>query len=280
VEIMAKAVLGRPKSEKALRILLIDKHNIYRAGLRSVLSERTPCAEVFESGGIAEGLSQLSSIGSLDLVLVDLDLSCFRSIDLLKHAFAAHPKTRFAIISGADSRESILASLSAGFHGFISKHQLAGDVLDAINDIASGRIYVPPALARPEIKGVLESNGEGSRPMIASEAAVLRLTPRQREVLSHLALGKSNKEIGRALHIAEATAKVHTGALLRVLGARNRTEVAFKARRLLESLGGFPPLGPSATAPAIDQEKERVLKLRVMEARAAVETSSPRRKSF
>lgn len=262
---MAKSVLGHPKSEKALRVLLVDAHNIYRAGLRSILVERMPGLEVFESGGLAEGLSQLSSIGPLDLILVDLDLSTFGSLDPLKQDFGAHPKTRFAVISGSDSRDSILASLSAGFHGFISKHQLAGDVIDAISDIASGRIYVPPLLARPgNNKGAVDPREAEAPPMIASEADLLRLTPRQREVLSHLALGKSNKEIGRALHIAEATAKVHTAALLRVLRARNRTEVAFKARKLLESLAGSAPLGRSAATPSV-RDGERTLNLLLLE---------------
>jgi DNA-binding NarL/FixJ family response regulator len=257
---MAKSVLGHPKSEEALRVLLVDAHNIYRAGLRSILVERMPGMEVFESGGLAEGLCQLSLISPLDLILIDLDLSTFRSLGPVKQAFEAYPRTRFAIISGSDSRQSILASLSAGFHGFISKHQLASDVIDAISDIASGRIYVPPLLARPDNEGALDPHEIEAPSMNAREAGLLRVTPRQREVLSHLALGKSNKEIARALHIAVATAKVHTAALLRVLGARNRTEVAFKARKLLESLARSAPLSPSAV-----REGERTLNLRLPE---------------
>ena len=276
---MAKWVLGPPKSEKALCVLLIDAHNIYRTGLRSILMEQMLGAEIFESGDLVDGLSQLSLIGPLDLVLIDLDLASFRSLDLLQQAFASHPKTRFAIISGSDSRESILASLAAGFHGFISKHQPAPDVLDAINDIASGRIYVPPMLAKPENNGAADPHAQEG-PAIAREADLLRLTPRQREVLSHLALGRSNKEIGRALHIAEATAKVHTAALLRMLGARNRTEVAFKARRLLESLDRSPRLSPKSAAASMARGDERSLKLRVLESQAPIERSSSRRKSF
>jgi hypothetical protein len=79
-----------------------------------------------------------------------------------------------------------------------------------------------------------------------------------------LALGKPNKEIARALHIAVATAKVHTAALLRVLGARNRTEVAFKARKLLESLAGSAPLSPSSVAASV-REGERIRNLRLLE---------------
>jgi DNA-binding NarL/FixJ family response regulator len=120
--------------------------------------------------------------------------------------------------------------LAAGFHGFISKHQSDTDILAAITDILSGRIYVPSSLAEV---------GNGARratpPALSTEADVLKLTKRQREVLSLLARGRSNKEIARALEIAEATTKIHMAALLRALGVRNRTEAAFKAGNLINS---------------------------------------------
>jgi DNA-binding NarL/FixJ family response regulator len=72
-------------------------------------------------------------------------------------------------------------------------------------------------------------------PALSTEVDVLKLTKRQREVLTLLAGGLSNKEIARALHIAEATTKIHMAALLRGLGARNRTEAAFKAANLVRS---------------------------------------------
>ena len=74
----------------------------------------------------------------------------------------------------------------------------------------------------------------GKRLIADHKKRLLKLTPRQREVLSHLALGMSNKEIARILHIAEATTKIHAAALLRTLGARNRTEAAFKVGRFVK----------------------------------------------
>jgi DNA-binding NarL/FixJ family response regulator len=133
-------------------------------------------------------------------------------------------------MSSSDTRTDILASLAAGFHGFISKHQSDTDILAAITDILSGRIYVPSSLAEV---------GNGARratlPTLSTGADALKLTKRQREVLSLLARGRSNKEIARALEIAEATTKIHMAALLRALGVRNRTEAAFKAGNLINS---------------------------------------------
>ena len=84
-------------------------------------------------------------------------------------------------------------------------------------------------------------------PMLTTEVDLPKLTRRQREVLSLLVGGKSNKEIARVLHIAQATTKIHMAALLRALRVRNRTEAAFKAGKLVNS--GLPaPLSPMAVA--------------------------------
>jgi DNA-binding NarL/FixJ family response regulator len=213
------------------RILVLDEHAIYRTGLCSLICAKVPCAEVIEASSLVQALSQLRN-SIFDLVLVGVGLSSFRPLNPLKAACEASPTTRFAIISSSDTRTDILASLAAGFHGFISKHQSDTDILAAITDILSGRIYVPSSLAEV---------GNGARRAtphaLSTEADVLKLTKRQREVLSLLARGRSNKEIARALEIAEATTKIHMAALLRALGVRNRTEAAYRAGNLVSSTG-------------------------------------------
>ena len=128
------------------RILVLDEQAVYRTGLRELIGAKVPCAEVIEASSLIQALSQIRS-GTFDLVLVGVDLSSFGPLDSLKAAREASPATRFAIISASDTRADILASLAAGFHGFISKHQSDTDILTAITDILSGRIYVPSSLA-------------------------------------------------------------------------------------------------------------------------------------
>jgi DNA-binding NarL/FixJ family response regulator len=224
-----------------------------------------PGTEIFESSTLTQAALP-GFMDIFDLVLIDLDFSNFPSPHFLKQAFEVSPKTRFAVISVSDTRQSILASLAAGFDGFISKHQIDDDILEAIKDIVQGRIYVPSSFANAERADTpIDLNREAPSampPATPSDAAFLRLTPRQREVLSHLALGMSNKEIARALHIAEATTKIHAAALMRALGARNRTEAAFKAGRLVKSLDRPPSLSPNVSAGAPVREDGRTLPLR------------------
>ena len=228
------------------RILIFDGHSVYRMGLRSLISANIPCVEVIEASNPNEASSQIRN-GVFDLVLVGTGRSSLRRLDSLKSAREASPGTRFVIVSASDTRADILATLGAGFHGFISKHQSDTDILAAITDILSGRIYVPSSVAEAEGDPLGGRFSSEASPTPSTESAILRLTKRQREVLLLIARGRSNKEIARALDIAEATTKIHTAALLRTLGVRNRTEAAYKVGNLIIST----ELGSAELSPGI-----------------------------
>ena len=214
------------------RILIFDDQSVYRTGLRELITANNRCAEVIEASNPNEALSQIHN-SVFDLVLVGTGRSNL-GLDSLKLVREAPPATRFAIISASNMRTDILGSLAAGFHGFISKWQPDTEILAAIGDILAGRIYVPESLAETEAGDTLSGHFRGKEtPASSIEATILKLTRRQREVLALLARGRSNKEIARALDIAEATTKIHMAALLRTLGVRNRTEAAYKAAKLV-----------------------------------------------
>ncbi len=124
------------------RILVLDEHGVYRRGLCALISTQMPQAQVLAAKILIEALPQIPD-GVFDLVLLGLDLYNSEMVDTLKVAREASAATRFAIISASDTRADILATLAAGLHGFISKHQSDTEILAAINDILSGRIYAP-----------------------------------------------------------------------------------------------------------------------------------------
>jgi DNA-binding NarL/FixJ family response regulator len=217
------------------RFLVCDGQSVYRIGLRDLIRAKVACAEVIDASNLNDALSQIRH-SVFDLVLVGTDRSGLKQLDSLKAAREVSPATRFAIVSASDTRADILATLAAGFHGYISKHQPDTEILAAVTSILAGRIYVPASFAKIGGGDALSSQFDGEAlPALSTEADVLKLTKRQREVLTLLARGLSNKEIARILAIAEATTKIHMAALLRALGARNRTEAAFKAADLVSS---------------------------------------------
>jgi DNA-binding NarL/FixJ family response regulator len=219
------------------RILLIDRHGVYRKGLRLALQTHFPGSQIVEAESLQEGRKELDPDGVLDLVLVDAD-ERDTSFEALRSLRQSYPRTRLVALSATANRTSILESLESGLFGFISKSQSDDEIFSAIKDILSGRIYVPFILS--QVDGANGSpaaahNGvvRNSRP--DREPHPEKLTPRQRQILPLLAKGMSNKEIARALKIAEGTTKIHASGLLRVLGVRNRTEAAVVARDYMRS---------------------------------------------
>jgi DNA-binding NarL/FixJ family response regulator len=217
------------------RFLVCDEQSVYRMGLRSLIGAEIPRAEVVEASNLPQALDHIRN-STIDLVLVGTGRSTLAALDFLKAGREASPATRFAVVSTSDTRADILATLAAGFHGFISKGQTDTEIILAVTSILAGTIYVPASFAKVDGGNALGSQSDrGAMPALSTEADVLRLTKRQREVLTLLARGLSNKEIARTLAIAEATTKIHLAALLRALGVRNRTEAAFRAANLVSS---------------------------------------------
>ena len=223
---------------QSLRILLADACSIYRRGLRSLIETAIVHAELFEASSFSEALS-LSKTKRYDLILIDFEISRFQLFESLRRASDSSSSTRWAVISATDTRTNILASLTAGFHGFISKSQSEDQVVNAINDLLSGRIYVPSSLAENDIGDGSTPSFNDDAPVILGDSECLMLSARQQEVLHLLARGMSNKEIAHSLNIAESTSKIHTAAVLRALGVRNRTEAAIKALKIIKMENGL-----------------------------------------
>ena len=124
-------------------ILVVDDHGVYRAGLRGVIQARFPGSRVVE----APKLSCTGSNRCFDLVLIDSGSLSYETLDLLAEFHEMRPATRFAVMLTAKARTDVLHYLSAGFHGVMHKLQPAEELLAAIDDLLSGRIYVPGWIA-------------------------------------------------------------------------------------------------------------------------------------
>jgi DNA-binding NarL/FixJ family response regulator len=206
-------------------ILVVDGHSVYRNGLRDVIETRFQQSRVVE----APEFDRFDVEATFDLILIDFGCLTQRSLGMLSEVLDIRPATRVAVMSTSNTRADVLRCLSAGFHGFVPKLQSDEELLSAIGDLLSGRIYVPRWLADDDI------DKPETPETVSFDLEALRLTRRQNEILPLLAQGMSNKEIARELSIAEGTSKIHTAALLRALGARNRTEAAFMAAKLVGS---------------------------------------------
>ncbi len=179
-----------------LRFLFIGP-DACRSNLLTLVRSRFSKVMISTIDDLDDGLSFIEQDRFVDLVLADAGSSGAHAIDALKRCCGSHPGIRFAVMSDLDSRECVFSSLAGGLHGFISKRQSDEDIVAALKVILSGGTYVPwsSVKASAHAQQPLQTDAQGGGDP--------RLTPRQEQVLRLLSMGMSNKEIARALNIAE-----------------------------------------------------------------------------
>ena len=200
-----------------MRILLVDDHTLFRAGLKYLLRGLDEKVEMEEAGDCAEALGRLAH-GAYDFVLLDLNLPGVNGLDALDSLRNAVPGTPLIVLSGEGSPEIVHASIERGAMGFIPKSSTQEVMIQAMRLVLAHGVYLPPS--------ALDSVG------VAASRSLPGLTPRQAEVMRRVILGKPNKTIARELEVSEATVKAHLTAVFQTLGARNRTEAVYVAAKL------------------------------------------------
>lgn len=201
-----------------LRILLADDHALFREGLRLVLHRLGSEVEVVETGDFHETVAACDK-GRYDLALVDLAMPGMDGVSGVRALAERLGETPVVVVSAIDAADSIRRALLAGALGYIPKTLDSAQLIQALKSVSAGHRYLPPGF------------DAAAQSLAASEVAAFgRLTPRQLDVLNLVAEGWSNKEIARTLGLAEGTVKLHVTALLRSLGASNRTQAVSIAR--------------------------------------------------
>lgn len=217
--------------------LIADDDEFFRIALRTILKSELGFADVIEAKSLDQAIEILPERVDVSLALFDLAMPGMESPASLKAVRDFAPNLRIAVVSGSTERANILAALTAGVHGYVPKGLGATELAAAIRLIIDGVIYVPPEIAYlPSLKEE-ELFDEMTASAPPAPASVLALTSRQRDVLSLLVQGLSNKEIARELHISAGTIKIHLAALYRVLGVRNRQAAAVAGARFMSHQG-------------------------------------------
>jgi DNA-binding NarL/FixJ family response regulator len=204
-----------------MNILIVDDHPLFRAGFHAVLEHSALQAGVRSVSSIPEALQALEGDSDIGLVLLDIHLKGDDGFSALKVIGERFPTTACIMISGDESEGVAARAVAAGASGFIPKSFTADEMIAAIRKVLTGEVFVPATakLTPPDTTG---------------------LTLRQLEVISMLGRGFSNKEIARALDVAERTVKAHVSAVFEALNVRNRTQAVLVAQRR-----GFLPTSPA-----------------------------------
>jgi DNA-binding NarL/FixJ family response regulator len=200
--------MSQPNPER-LRVLVVDDHDVVHWGFRLMLGELDWVERCLSARSGDEALD-LTRRYAPDVALVDLFLGEESGPDVCERLLTERPELRVLLISGA-GRISPATARACGASGFVPKDWPAADVARAVRMVALGMaLFEPPP---PDGEGIL-------------------LSVREREVLTRVAGGETNREIAEALHLSPHTVKEHTSALYRKLDVRNRAEAVQRAQRL------------------------------------------------
>jgi two-component system response regulator DesR len=197
-----------PESNKRLRVLVVDDHDVVHWGFRLMLGEQPWVERCLSARNGMEALA-LAKRYEPHVALVDLFIGEESGPEICARLREASPMTSVLLISGA-GRISASAAQAAGASGFVSKDWPAADVARAVRMIGLGMTVFKPS----------ENNGG------------IPLSERERQVLDLVASGATNREIAAALHLSPHTVKEHTSALYRKLKVRNRAEAVQRAQRI------------------------------------------------
>ncbi|MBL9122437.1 MAG: response regulator transcription factor [Planctomycetaceae bacterium] len=205
----------------SISVLIVDDHEVVRLGLQTQLAE--PDIEVVGQAQDAKAAVALATQVRPQIVLLDVRMPDTDGLDLLEELRTIVPDSRVIILSAYDNPTYVARAITLGASDYVLKGSGKAELLASIRAVASGDRARQSALVR-RIEAVLKSTSEAP----VSGAA---LTTRESQVLRHLALGLSNKDIGRSLSISIETVKEHVQNVLRKMGVIDRTQAAVEAVR-------------------------------------------------
>jgi DNA-binding NarL/FixJ family response regulator len=211
------------------RVLIVDDHELFRAGVRGQLE---PAVEVVGEAADVDDAMRLIEETSPDVVLLDVHMPDGGGVEVLQRSSRLDAMPRFLALSASDAADDVIAVIRAGARGYVTKSISATELQDAIERVREGDAVFSPRLA-----GFVLDAFAGAPPAPATpgdDSDVDQLTPREREVLRHLARGYLYKEIAQRLGISTKTVEAHVSAVLRKLQLSNRHQLSrwAQARRL------------------------------------------------
>lgn len=214
------------------RILIVDDHPLFRAGVRGGLES---CVDLQVVGESASALSALEAADTMlpEIVLLDAQLRSDNSLDLTKQLKRRHPQILVVLMTRMDDDEQLFQAIRSGAAAYISKEIELEDLVRVLRRVALGEYLINESvLSRPHVASrVLHQFQELSVLEESADGVFSPLTPREIEILEYVAQGNSNKEIAFQLKISDQTVKNHITSILRKLAVNDRTQAVIFALR-------------------------------------------------
>jgi DNA-binding NarL/FixJ family response regulator len=197
------------------RVVIVDDHKLFRSGVRAELE---PLLEILAEAGTVDEAEAAIARYEPDVVLLDVHMPGGGGVEVIRRAAAAGLRATFLALSVSDAAEDVIAVIRAGARGYVTKNISPAELADAVR-----RVHDGDAVFSPRLAGFVLDAFTGPAPQPETELDLL--TPREREVLQHIARGYMYKEIALRLEISPKTVEAHVSSVLRKLQLSSRHEL-------------------------------------------------------
>ena len=194
------------------RIMIVDDHEMMRLGLRTAFEPEPDLAVVGEASNGAEALAKIATLDP-QLILMDVRMEKMGGIEACREIKSRYPHVRILMLTSYSDEDAVISSIMAGASGYLLKHLSRPELLRSIRLVASGQTLVDANATQQALDRISQTPG-------------WELTEREREVLTLIARGYTNKQIADALTVTEKTARNHVSHILEKLGLSRRSEAA------------------------------------------------------
>ena len=214
-----------------VRIFLLDDHEVVRRGLTELFDAEDDLEVVGEAGTAEQALTRIPSARP-DVAVLDLRLPDGDGVEVCREVRSAHPETQCVILTSYADDEAVFNAIMAGAAGYLLKDVRGAELVEGVRKVAQGQSLLDPLVT----KRVLERLRRGPE----EDERLSGLTDQERRILSFIAEGLTNRQIGEQMFLAEKTVKNYVSNVLMKLGMERRTQAAAYAARLAERKGQRP----------------------------------------
>jgi two-component system, NarL family, response regulator DevR len=211
-----------------VRVFLLDDHEIVRRGIADLLEAESDVSVVGEAATVAEALCRIP-VARPDVAVLDARLPDGSGVDVCRDIRSAYPEIHCLILTSYDDDDAIFAAVMAGASGYLLKQIRGSSLVDAVREVAAGKSLLDPSVTGRLLKRLREGAPRDER--------LAALTDREREVLSLIADGLTNRQIGERLSLAEKTVKNYVSGLLAKLDMQRRTQAAVYGAEIRRTYG-------------------------------------------
>ena len=202
-----------------LRVMLVDDHEIVRDGIKAMLDTQDDIVVTAQAGSVQEAIDEAARTRP-DVVVMDVRLADGSGIEATRQIRADHPETKVLMLTSFADDEALFSSIMAGASGYVLKQVKSGELLRAIRAVGAGDSLLDPGVTT----AVLDRLRKGKH--LLKDEKLARLSPQEERILTLVADGRTNREIGDELHLAEKTVKNYVSSILSKLEVARRAEAA------------------------------------------------------